>query len=198
MKVFAGSWLDLTQAPKTPNFAGNLTGRTLEATIDVWAGRYLRRMMYRGQKQWRIQPASEQGVSNIDFALGQMIFRATADKLKINPDDLQAIAWFGEKGVWDTNRWTGEQGAYKSSFDEPFDVFFPQGSSPRSYQEGADIIKLKQAQRRVMKGEDMVAKPGRFGKNKDEAKQYLETAEKDVEKAKLKPGVAQYFLTGKW
>jgi hypothetical protein len=37
LKVISGKWLDNRDSPKTPNFAGNLSGRTVQATIDVWA-----------------------------------------------------------------------------------------------------------------------------------------------------------------
>ena len=188
MRVLAGSWSKLTTAPKTPNFTGNLTGATLEATIDVWAGRYLRRLLYKGQKQWRIQPASEKGVSDVDFALGQLIFRATADKLGINPDDLQAIAWFGEKGVWDTQGWTGDAGAYKSSFDEPFNIYFPKGRQRRTSQIGRNIVKYKQKERLVQQGKDMVLSPGRFGKTPDEAKEYLRLKKNELRKQKKARG----------
>jgi len=197
MRVMAGSWSKLTTAPKTPNFTGNLTGATLEATIDVWAGRYLRRLLYKGQKQWRIQPASEKGVSDIDFALGQLIFRATADKLGINPDDLQAIAWFGEKGVWDTQGWTGDAGAYKSSFDEPFNIYFPKGRQRRTSQIGRNIVKYKQKERLVQQGKDMVASPGRFGKTPDEAKEYLRLKKNDLKKQRKARGVEFFLKSGK-
>ena len=125
-----GNWLEMTSGPKTPNFAGNLTGRTFEATIDVWAARLLRRLLYEGKggvKNWRILPQQEKGVDytvNVkgeyggDFTFGQDVFRKVADKLGMNPDDLQAIAWFGEKDIWEKNGWTNIVGAEKSSFDK--------------------------------------------------------------------------------
>jgi hypothetical protein len=193
MKVLAGVWLQTTKSPKTKNFSGNLSGRTIEATIDVWAARLLRRLLYDGQEKWRIQPASETGVSNHDFAVSQIIFRKAADKLNINPDDLQAIVWFGEKGVWDTNGWTGEVGAYKSSFDEPFDVYFPQGQKPRSMKEGQNIISFLRTERRVDKGRDMVDNPGRFGKTPDEANKFLRKGVNDAKKARTERGVEAFL-----
>jgi hypothetical protein len=141
LKVIAGTWLDNRKSPKTPNFAGNLTGRTLQATIDVWAARHLRELLYAGGNEpWRIQPRSEVGVNPQDFALGQIIMQRAAKKLDMNPDDLQAILWFAEKNKWDANGWTGVEGANKSSFDETFDRAFPSGQKPLTFQEVSKIL----------------------------------------------------------
>jgi hypothetical protein len=194
MRVLTSSWLDLTTSPKTPNFAGNLTGRTLEATIDVWAGRYLRRMLYDGNKVWRIQPMSETGVSDVDFALGQLIFREAGKKLGMNPDDLQAIAWFGEKGVWEQNGWTSETGALKSSFDESFDVFFPKGRKPRNFQEGREIMSYKASQRLLAKAEDMRDNPGNYpDKTSKQIEKYLTAKTNEERKRKALPNVARFL-----
>ena len=142
MKVIAGTWLDNRKAPKTPNFAGNLSGRTVQATIDVWAARFMRQILHEGLgKPWRIQPKSETGVTNEDFALGQVIMQRAAKKLDMNPDDLQAILWFAEKHNWDDRGWTGTEGAEKSSFDEIFSVFFPKGKKPLTFSEASEIFK---------------------------------------------------------
>lgn len=142
MKVIAGTWLDNRKAPKTPNFAGNLSGRTVQATIDVWAARFMRQILHEGfGKPWRIQPKSETGVTNEDFALGQVIMQRAAKKLDMNPDDLQAILWFAEKHNWDERGWTGTEGAEKSSFDEIFSVFFPKGKKPLTFAEASEIFK---------------------------------------------------------
>lgn len=194
MRVITDSWLHLTTSPKTPNFAGNLTGRTLEATIDVWAGRYLRRMLYDGDKTWRIQPASETGVSDVDFALGQLIFREAGQKLGMNPDDLQAIAWFGEKGVWEQSGWTSETGALKSSFDESFDVFFPKGRKPRNFQEGREIMSYKASQRLLAKAEDMTDNPGNYpDKTIKQIEKYLKAKTNEESKRKALPNVARFL-----
>jgi hypothetical protein len=144
LKVISGVWLENLDAPKTPNFAGNLSGRTTQATIDIWAARYIRRQIYGGEgKPWRIQPKSEVGVSNEDFALSQVIMQRAAKKLGMNPDDLQAVLWFAEKDVWDKNKWTKNEGAKKSSFDDIFEVFFPEGRKPLTFKEGFDFLKKK-------------------------------------------------------
>ena len=141
LKVIAGTWLNNRKSPKTPNFAGNLTGRTLQATIDVWAARHLRELLYGGSNEpWRIQPRSEVGVNPQDFALGQIIMQRAAKKLDMNPDDLQAILWFAEKNKWDANGWTGTEGANKSSFDTTFDRAFPSGQKPLTFQEVSKIL----------------------------------------------------------
>ena len=97
--------------------------------------------MFEGYGQpWRIQPKSETGVSNEDFALGQIILKRAADKLGMNPDDLQAVLWFAEKHNWDQRGWTKNEGAEKSSFDEIFHVFFPKGKKPLSFAEASKIF----------------------------------------------------------
>jgi hypothetical protein len=142
MKVIAGTWLDNRKAPKTPNFAGNLSGRTVQATIDVWAARFMRQILHEGSgTPWRIQPKSETGVTNEDFALGQVVMQRAAKKLGMNPDDLQAILWFAEKHNWDDRGWTGTEGAEKSSFDEIFSVFFPKGKKPLTFSEASEVLK---------------------------------------------------------
>jgi hypothetical protein len=123
-----GNWLDQTVGPKTPNFAGNLTGRTLKATIDVWAARNLRRLLYDdGKSQWRVLPEQEKGVDSSynskgeltgDFPFAQNVYDEVAKRVGMSPDDLQALMWFHEKGIWDKNGWTGSAGAKKSSFEE--------------------------------------------------------------------------------
>lgn len=125
-RVLHGHWLDMTNAPKTPNFAGNLTGRTLEATVDVWAARTMRRLLFEPQGgQWRILPAQETAVGSGwaggrgtgDFYISQRAMSEAARRLKMNPDDLQAVLWYGEKDLWDRNGWTDAAGKEKSSFD---------------------------------------------------------------------------------
>jgi hypothetical protein len=126
LKVLAGTWLDEVGAPKTPNFAGNLTGRTLAATIDVWAARHLHRLGHEGEQgQWRPQSLAEPGVNSLDFAYAQDAMKHAADKIGINPDDLQAILWYAEKHHYEQQGWTGAQGANKGSFDETWDKAFP-------------------------------------------------------------------------
>ncbi len=133
LKVLAGTWLKEADAPKTPNFAGNLTGRTKEATIDVWAARHLKRLGYEGLtagKSWRDQAKGEAGVSGLDFAFSQDAMRHAADKIGINPDDLQAILWYAEKHHYEKQGWTRGEGAKKASFDDVFDKVFAKSGEP--------------------------------------------------------------------
>ena len=111
LKVLAHTWEEEAGGPKTPNFAGNLSGRSLQATIDMWAARTMRRLGYEGhQKQpWLIQPAGETGVNDVDFGLGQLAFRKAAERIGIKPSSLQAILWFAEQKHWQKQGWEREQ-----------------------------------------------------------------------------------------
>lgn len=132
-------------SPKTINFTGNLIGYGTDATIDVWAGRYLRD----AAGLPRIPPPAEKAVAGAhltgttfdnpkigsEFGFGQEVFAEAAEALnraggiaaydpslsKLGPDDLQAIVWFLEKEKWTKNGWTskaGEGGSldYESTF----------------------------------------------------------------------------------
>ena len=121
-------------APKTINFTGNLIGYSNDATIDVWAARYLRSKT--GQPY--IPLPAEAGVTGThsvkstlenpiiggDFGFGQKVFQQAADRLnragiitgfdptlgQIGADDLQAIVWFMEKEKWTAKGWTTKAG----------------------------------------------------------------------------------------
>ena len=184
LKAVTDTWLEGKLTPKTPQFAMNLNGDSLEATIDVWAARTLRRILWGDRvENWRIQPKAETGVSNEDFALGQIIFKEAAKTLDMSPDDLQALVWFGEKDVWDKNGWTGEVGAFKSSFDEAAEVFFPPNEPPRSLEHGKNIIKFLQKERLAL------SKLDNFAENSPELKKAL----KEYETAKELNGVGSYL-----
>jgi hypothetical protein len=122
------------KAPKTINFTGNLIGFGNEATIDVWAARYLRD----AAGLPRIPPPAEKAVSGkhltkstfddpqigAEFGFGQEVFNEAASELNasgiirevnpelgdIGPDDLQAVVWFLEKEKWTKNGWTTKAG----------------------------------------------------------------------------------------
>jgi hypothetical protein len=139
LQALYGNWLELTQGPKTPNFAGNLSGRILAATIDVWAARTARRLLYQnktynaetgrisgGANKWRILPEAETGVEfgrkigldiGGDFGFAQEAFQKAADRLGMEADNLQALIWYHEKHIWDVNNWTRAAGRVKSSFE---------------------------------------------------------------------------------
>jgi hypothetical protein len=112
------------QAPKARNFTGNLIGFSDFATIDVWAARFMQRL--RGVK--RVPPKAEgpvrgevaaDGVTITGaFGFAQEVFDKAAAELGMTPKDLQAIAWFMEKRLWETSKWTSVEGG---SFDEQLD-----------------------------------------------------------------------------
>lgn len=151
MKAFADLWrvTEKGQAPKARNFSGNLIGKTTNATIDVWAARYLRRIWGDEagvNRAARIPPPAEHGVKgelNVDtptkpedisgeFGMGQSVLDDAAKRLeaagiksydgrRINADDLQAMSWFLEKDLWRRNRWTSE-GGEGGSFEQSLDA----------------------------------------------------------------------------
>jgi len=146
LQALYGNWIEQTEGPKTKNFAGNLTGRSFNATIDVWAARYLRRKIFEGKtKEWRILPQSETGVQfgktkvgemTGDYPFAEQVMGKAADKLGIKADDLQAFLWYLEKDVWDKNNWTNTTGKKKASFEDTASSI----SSDR-YQVGATTFK---------------------------------------------------------
>ena len=190
LRALAGTWLKEIGAPKTPNFAGNLTGRTLEATIDVWAARFLKRLGYEGQAKgpWRSQGKSEPGVNSLDFAFSQDAMRHAADEItkrtgkKMNPDDLQAIAWFAEKHHWEKRGWTRGAGAEKSSFDDVADLAFPKTGEPMT---SADLRKHYGALQEEAK---------RVKARVKTAKNYVGHADPKM-RAKLEPYMEKHGLT---
>jgi hypothetical protein len=110
LKVLAHTWHQEVGGPKTPNYAGNLSGKTLQATIDMWAARTMRRLGYEGQtkKPWLIQPGAETGVTNPDFALSQLAFRKAAAEKGLEPRQLQSILWFAEQKHYQNQGWERE------------------------------------------------------------------------------------------
>lgn len=100
-------------APKTPNYGMNLIGAIDDATIDVWAARFLDRIrnFVFGDAKWIPAPAEQavrgtvkvgmfgRGTSG-DFFFGQQVFAAVGKKLNMEPHEVQALVWFLEKDVW--------------------------------------------------------------------------------------------------
>ena len=145
---WASDQMELYVSAKAPQFSKNIEGDFTQATIDVWAARTLRRILYAGkQRKWRIQPQSETGVSNSDFVLGQLIFERAAKQLGMEPANLQAVAWFAEKQVWTDNNWTKGAGETQADFRESFEVFFPAGRKPRPFDHAKNIMTLIQKER---------------------------------------------------
>jgi hypothetical protein len=110
LKVLAHTWHKEVEGPKTPNYAGNLSGKTLQATIDLWAARTMRRLGHEGHtnEPWLIQPSAETGVNNVDFGLSQLAFRKAAKKLGLEPRQLQSILWFAEQKHYQKQGWERE------------------------------------------------------------------------------------------
>ncbi len=135
-----GALLDLFRtitpgrAPKTPNFTGNLIGYSNDATIDVWAARFLRNIAGKPY----IPPGAEKAVAGkhlkkstqanpkigSEFGFGQDVFAKAAEDVNnsgliknyddslgdLGADDLQAVVWFMEKEKWTKNGWTSKIG----------------------------------------------------------------------------------------
>ena len=128
-KVLAGIWLQQTQQTKTNNFYENVVGITTNPTIDLWAARTIRRMIYDGNvDRYRIPERAEQGVDErvyaeragglSDYQLSEEVIKNAANKLGMDPDDLQAYLWFAEKDLWLKNGWAKGIAARKSDFRE--------------------------------------------------------------------------------
>jgi len=149
------------KAPKTINFTGNLIGFGNEATIDVWAARYLRD----AAGLPRIPPPAEKAVAGkhltkstfenpqigSEFGFGQEVFSDAAKILNtegnikaFNPnigdmgaDDLQAVVWFLEKEKWTKNGWTTKAGE-GGSLD--FESVYGGSANPERVKELRSII----------------------------------------------------------
>ena len=149
------------KAPKTVNFTGNLIGFGNEATIDVWAARYLRDAAGKP----RIPPPVEKAVAGkhltqstfenpqigSEFGFGQEVFSDAANILNteggikaFNPnigdmgaDDLQAVVWFLEKEKWTKNGWTSKAGE-GGSLD--FESVYGGSANPERVKELRSII----------------------------------------------------------
>lgn len=149
------------KAPKTINFTGNLIGFGNEATIDVWAARYLRD----AAGLPRIPPPAEKAVAGkhltkstfenpqigSEFGFGQEVFSDAANILNtegnikafntnigdMGADDLQAVVWFLEKEKWTKNGWTTKAGE-GGSLD--FESVYGGSANPERVKELRSII----------------------------------------------------------
>lgn len=142
--------VEVGSAPKAKNFSANLIGLSDTATIDVWAARTLTRLA--GMQ--RVPIAAEKAVtgkvgvgSNAsgsitgnpeqvggEFGFGQDVFAKAADKLGMEPDELQAVAWFMEKERWFKNGWTSNK---DGSFEQQLDYL-----NPQRYQAGVSATEV--------------------------------------------------------
>lgn len=121
-------WVDQAAGPKTSNFGENLSWRSIDPTIDVWAGRTARRLLYEGDVQrWRVHPQAEGGAGartksgHDDYTLAESGYRGAAGQVGMNPDDAQAFLWFGEKKHYIDRGWTGGAGATLGDFRNVMD-----------------------------------------------------------------------------
>lgn len=123
IRVLHGNWLDSSPALKTQQFYQNLSQRDHNATIDVWAARFMRRLLYdsvyktgdpAGPKPpaqpifWRRRQIQETGVSDPDFLFSQKVFADFTSRYKdqlglgdVTTEDVQALFWHLEKFHWD-------------------------------------------------------------------------------------------------
>jgi len=200
-------------APKTPNFTGNLIGLTNEATIDVWAARMLRRIA----DLPRIPPLAEKGVAGkhlvgsslydpkvgSEFGFGQDVFREAAKQINssgavksvapqlgdLGPDDLQAVAWFIEKEKWTQNGWTSKAGE-GGSLD--YEMSFAGASDPQAVKELRREINIgfKEPPRRKTETDAEYAQ--RVQQARDEFDQAQEVKKQEL--AGMKADVERYTL----
>lgn len=115
--------LEPKQAPKMRNFAKNLIASGHAATIDVWAGRTAVRLngdrrlipeLNKVEGQIGVPGETGRGAwKNVvkpditgPYGIASDAFSKAAKELNINPDDLQALMWFKEKELWESNGWT--------------------------------------------------------------------------------------------
>src|SRR5262249_35730408 len=88
-----------------------------------------RRLLYEPDvTRWRLAPRGEAGVGSAtiggrgDYEFAESGYRKAAQRLGINPDDFQALMWFGEKAHYARNNWTGSAGATLGDFRNIMDM----------------------------------------------------------------------------
>ena len=115
-RVLYGNWMSNSPGLKTKQFTENLSGRNKRATIDVWAARNLKRLLYADSGlPWRARSFQENGVSPKDFAFAQSVYARAAEKLGVNIDDLQAAMWFIEKQFWFDNNYDSSKSGFEKA-----------------------------------------------------------------------------------
>lgn len=107
LRVLAGHWLDQLEGPKTRRYTGNLSGRDIQSTGDMWVARELRRLAFEGhtKEPWLVQPPAESGLSDLDFAIQELAHRRASAKQALEPRQNQAIHWTSEILHWLKNGW---------------------------------------------------------------------------------------------
>ena len=195
MIALADRWrvLRVGGAPKARNFSGNLSGRSENATIDVWAARNLRR--HSGLKP--IPSSAESAVTgnivdaenfrnSLEFGFGQDVLADATVRinnelgLDLDPRDLQALQWFAEKDHWTKNGWTsatGEGGSFETMMDQdPVSSMF---------------LGISREQNQAFQGNDFVPTPAQ---SEATAKQIVGAGgvDPDVRAVKGMPTIGQY------
>lgn len=128
-QVLLGNWLQQTQQSKTNNFYKNVVGLTTNPTIDLWAARTIRRIIYGDfVPNYRISPRASTGIDErvyaaeagglSDYQLAEEVIINASNKLGMRADDLQAYLWFAEKHLWKQNGWSKGTAAQKSDFKQ--------------------------------------------------------------------------------
>lgn len=136
MIALADRWRVLRKggAPKARNFSGNLSGRSEQATIDVWSARNLRRHAGLRPIPSSAEPSVTGKIIDVDkfrnsleFGFGQDVIADATAKINqrlgttFEPRDIQALQWFAEKDYWTRRGWTskqGEGGSFETLMDE--------------------------------------------------------------------------------
>jgi hypothetical protein len=160
LDVLAGTWLEDVGGPKVRNFLANLTGEGHDATIDIWATRFLMRLGQSPESlrgQWRVAPPAGWGISAENFTTAQKAFKIAADKMGVKPDSLQALVWFSEKHLWEEKGWTGFVGAAKSDYaywlqslepgDKPETFNIPEAAKKEAARQGREARQRTEQQK---------------------------------------------------
>ena len=133
-------------APKMRQYAGNLTGTSNKAVIDIWASRNLQR--HAGIPRLAIKSENgnaegviidEAGTVGESYGFAQEAYAMVASRLGLTEDKVQALQWLKEKELWEKNGWTSpSQG---NDFSTLFDRNFQdaEGRDPQRYLAGISL-----------------------------------------------------------
>lgn len=107
LKVLSDAWLQQLEGPKTRRYTGNMTGRSIQSTGDMWVGRQLRRLGFEGhtKEPWLVQAPAEPGLTNLDFAIQELAHRRASEKRGLEPRQHQAVLWTSEIKHWIDKGW---------------------------------------------------------------------------------------------
>jgi len=133
-------------APKMRQYAGNLTGTSNKAVIDIWASRNLQRHsgFPRLAVKSEIANAEGQVIDDIgtvgqSYGFAQEAYSKVANKLGLTEDKVQALQWLQEKELWERNKWTAtsEGNDFSTLFDRNFQD--KAGKDPERYIAGVSL-----------------------------------------------------------